>query len=85
MAHERDQAVGGPTLEDGFTRVDAQPDPTLLTRGMEQTARWPAVRTLRAWYAHLTLSMLALAWLGGVKAQAHTQAAKGEPQRATSR
>jgi SRSO17 transposase len=33
------------------------------------------VRTYRAWYAHITLSMLALAWLAGVK----TLAAKGEP------
>jgi SRSO17 transposase len=33
------------------------------------------VRTWRAWYAHITLSMLALAWLGGVK----TLTAKGEP------
>jgi SRSO17 transposase len=28
------------------------------------------VRTWRAWYAHITLSMLALAWLSGSKAQA---------------
>ncbi len=33
------------------------------------------VRTWRAWYAHLTLSMLALAWLAASRAQA----AKGEP------
>jgi SRSO17 transposase len=26
------------------------------------------VRTWRAWYAHITLSMLALAWLAGTKA-----------------
>jgi SRSO17 transposase len=32
------------------------------------------VRSWRAWYAHITLSMLALAWLAGVKAVA----AKGE-------
>ena len=32
------------------------------------------VRTWRAWYAHITLSMLALAWLAGTKAHA----AKGE-------
>ncbi|EME65479.1 transposase [Rhodococcus ruber BKS 20-38] len=32
------------------------------------------VRTYRAWYAHTTLSMLALAWLAGTK----TQAIKGE-------
>jgi SRSO17 transposase len=32
------------------------------------------VRTWRAWYAHITLSMLALAWLAGTKALA----AKGE-------
>jgi SRSO17 transposase len=33
------------------------------------------VRTWRAWYAHITLSMLALAWLSATRAQA----AKGEP------
>ncbi len=33
------------------------------------------VRTWRAWYAHITLSMLALAWLAASRAQA----AKGEP------
>ncbi len=33
------------------------------------------VRSWRAWYAHITLSMLALAWLTGAKAIA----AKGEP------
>jgi SRSO17 transposase len=33
------------------------------------------VRTWRAWYAHITLSMLALAWLSASRAQA----AKGEP------
>ncbi|WP_280308733.1 IS701 family transposase [Nocardia abscessus] len=33
------------------------------------------VRSWRAWYAHITLSMLALAWLTGAKAVA----AKGEP------
>ncbi|MEU6187737.1 IS701 family transposase [Nocardia sp. NPDC047038] len=33
------------------------------------------VRSWRAWYAHITLSMLALAWLTGTKAVA----AKGEP------
>ncbi|MGW4370949.1 IS701 family transposase [Nocardia takedensis] len=33
------------------------------------------VRSWRAWYAHITLSMLALAWLAGSKAVA----AKGEP------
>lgn len=32
------------------------------------------VRTYRAWYAHATLSMLALAWLAGAK----TEAVKGE-------
>jgi SRSO17 transposase len=33
------------------------------------------VRSFRAWYAHITLSMLALAWLAGTKAQL----TKGEP------
>jgi SRSO17 transposase len=37
------------------------------------------VRTRRAWHAHVTLSMLALAWLSAVRAQA----AKGEPAPAT--
>jgi SRSO17 transposase len=37
------------------------------------------VRTWRAWYAHVTLSMLALAWLAAARAQA----AKGEPGPAT--
>jgi SRSO17 transposase len=34
------------------------------------------VRTWRAWHAHVTLSMLALAWLSAARAQA----AKGEPE-----
>jgi len=34
------------------------------------------VRTWRAWYAHVTLSMLALAWLAASRAQA----VKGEPE-----
>jgi SRSO17 transposase len=38
------------------------------------------VRSFRAWYAHITLSMLALAWLAATRAQA----AKGEPAPATS-
>jgi SAM-dependent methyltransferase len=33
----------------GFGAVDAQPDPTVLVEGMDATARWPAVRQLRAW------------------------------------
>ncbi|WP_454199310.1 IS701 family transposase [Nocardia sp. Marseille-Q1738] len=37
-------------------------------------------RSWRAWYAHITLSMLALAWLAGSKAVA----AKGEPATATT-
>ena len=37
------------------------------------------VRSWRAWYAHITLSMLALAWLAASRAQA----AKGEPSPAT--
>ena len=37
------------------------------------------VRTWRAWYAHITLSMLALAWLAGSRARA----VKGEPAPAT--
>ena len=38
------------------------------------------VRSWRAWYAHITLSMLALAWLAGVR----SQLTKGEPTPATS-
>jgi SRSO17 transposase len=38
------------------------------------------VRSYRAWYAHITLSMLALAWLATTRAQA----TKGEPAPATS-
>jgi SRSO17 transposase len=37
------------------------------------------VRSYRAWYAHITLSMLALAWLAATRAQA----TKGEPTPAT--
>jgi SRSO17 transposase len=37
------------------------------------------VRTWRAWYAHITLSMLALAWLAAARAHA----VKGEPAPAT--
>jgi SRSO17 transposase len=37
------------------------------------------VRTWRAWYAHITLSMLALAWLAAARARA----VKGEPAPAT--
>jgi SRSO17 transposase len=37
------------------------------------------VRTWRAWHAHITLSMLALAWLAGSRARA----VKGEPAPAT--
>ena len=37
------------------------------------------VRSWRAWYAHITLSMLALAWLAASRAQA----VKGEPAPAT--
>jgi ubiquinone/menaquinone biosynthesis C-methylase UbiE len=40
---------GVPSLDDGFTRVDAQPDPSRLVEGMDQTAEWPAVRRLRSW------------------------------------
>jgi hypothetical protein len=35
-------------------------------RARPAACRWP----LRAWYAHITLSMLALAWLAASKAQA---------------
>jgi SRSO17 transposase len=39
------------------------------------------VRSYRAWYAHTTLSMLALAWLAATRAQ---EAAKGDPPTAIS-
>ena len=39
----------GPELASGFTTVDAQPEPAQLVTAMEETARWPAVRELRAW------------------------------------
>jgi SRSO17 transposase len=39
------------------------------------------VRTWRGWYAHITLSMLALAWLAAVRAAEHQ---KGDPQPSTA-
>jgi len=39
------------------------------------------VRTWRGWYAHITLSMLALAWLAAVRATEHQ---KGDPQQRTA-
>lgn len=33
----------------GFTDVDRTPDPAMLVAGMDATAQWPAVRTLRQW------------------------------------
>lgn len=33
----------------GFSDVDRMPDPAVLVAGMDATARWPAVRTLRSW------------------------------------
>jgi SRSO17 transposase len=41
------------------------------------------VRSWRAWYAHITLSMLALAWLTGTRLRTPTST-KGEPEPATS-
>ncbi|MCU1649977.1 MAG: hypothetical protein QOJ30_2590 [Pseudonocardiales bacterium] len=39
------------------------------------------VRSWRAWHAHITLAMLAAAYLAATRATAHTQAAeKGDPQ-----
>jgi SAM-dependent methyltransferase len=38
-----------PDLLTGYRAVDAQPDTTLLMRGMDTVAGWPAVRQLRAW------------------------------------
>lgn len=33
----------------GFSDVDRMPDPAMLVAGMDATAQWAAVRTLRAW------------------------------------
>jgi ubiquinone/menaquinone biosynthesis C-methylase UbiE len=45
-----------PDIAAGFTRVDAQPDTSVLVAGMDATARWPAVKQLRAWErTHLAL------------------------------
>ncbi len=38
-----------PDLLIGYRSVDAQPNATPLMIGMDTTARWPAVRQLRAW------------------------------------
>jgi len=38
-----------PSVEEGFTHVDAQPDASFLVATMDATAQWPAVRRLRAW------------------------------------
>lgn len=37
------------SLKKGFSDVDRMPDPAMLVAGMDATAQWPAVRTLRAW------------------------------------
>ena len=56
--------------------------PALAGRGMLQTSQAETglddyqVRTWRGWYAHITLSMLALAWLAAVRAAEHQ---KGVP------
>ena len=42
------------------------------------------VRSWRAWYAHITLSMLALAWLTSTRLGAADESAKGEPDPAMS-
>ncbi len=42
-------AADDPSVEKGFTDVDAQPDTSSLVAGMEATAQWPAVRRLRSW------------------------------------
>jgi len=54
-----------------------------LVAGLERKNGWTLaeqVRTYRAWYAHITLSMAALAWLAASKALA----AKGESASATT-
>src|SRR4051812_27468586 len=44
-------------VDAGFSRVDDQPQAEMLVRGMEATARWPAVQRLRAWERdHLQLA-----------------------------
>lgn len=40
--------MSDPSVEQGFTQVDAQPDPAFLVRTMDATSHWPAVRRLRA-------------------------------------
>ena len=49
-------AADAPDATIGFTRVDAQPDASFLIAGMDATAQWPAVQTLRTWEReHLAL------------------------------
>lgn len=43
------EPVDQPNAEIGYTSVDEQPDAGLLLDVMRATARWPAVRQLRAW------------------------------------
>lgn len=59
-AYRARMAKGGaddvPDIAAGFTRVDAQPDTSVLVAGMDATARWPAVKQLRVWErTHLAL------------------------------
>jgi SAM-dependent methyltransferase len=44
-----DDAQWEPSVEIGYTAVDAQPETIRLIEGMEATARWPAVIQLREW------------------------------------
>jgi len=54
MAHVGPEDLPSITL--GYSRVDAQPEPSLMVAGMDATAQWRAVRQLRDWEAeHLAL------------------------------
>jgi len=54
MAHVGPEDL--PSLTLGYSRVDEQPEPSLMVAGMDATAQWRAVRQLRDWEAeHLAL------------------------------
>ncbi|MFI5044249.1 MAG: methyltransferase domain-containing protein [Acidimicrobiales bacterium] len=49
MAPGTEDGPTDPDVTEGFTTVDAQPDPSQLVNAMLATAQWPAVRLLRSW------------------------------------
>ncbi len=68
-------SVGGRAEKDPPSRAPrCAAHPTQQAKGEAGLDHYQ-VRSWRAWYAHITLSMLALAWLAVSK----TLAAKGEP------